>query len=239
MTRSRSITFLAGAVAVPLTALAVSGCGGGGGGSASAAHPAKAKPATAPAMVKVANSGLGSKILVDSQGRTLYMFSKDSGTSSSCTGACAVAWPPVAANGKPTVGPGANASLLGTTTRSDGTSQVTYNGHPLYRFVKDTAPDQTHGEGLTAFGVSWFAVSPAGKRVSKPASTSSNGSSNGPTSSQPTTPAPPPPPAPKPAPRPVAPKATPPANNNGIPQNNGGDQDSDNNGGPSDGDGGV
>jgi predicted lipoprotein with Yx(FWY)xxD motif len=222
---------------VPLTALAVSGCGGGGGGSASAAHPAKPKPATAPATVKVASSGLGSKILVDSQGRTLYMFSKDSGTSSSCTGACAVAWPPVAANGKPAVGPGANASLVGTTTRSDGTSQVTYNGHPLYRFVKDTAPGQTNGEGLTAFGGSWFAVSPAGKRVSKPASTSSNGS----TSSQPAAPAPPPPPppAPKPAPRPVAPKATPPAQSNGIPQNNGGDQDSDNNGGPSDGDGGV
>ena len=93
-----------------------------------------APPTTAsgrPATVDVANSGLG-KILVDSQGRTLYLFKKDSGTKSACTGACASAWPPLRANGKPTVGGGANASMVGTTTRSDGKPQVTYNGHPLY-----------------------------------------------------------------------------------------------------------
>ena len=114
-----------------------------------------------PAAVKVANSSLG-KILVDAQGRTLYMFTKDSGTTSACSGMCASAWPPLPATGTPTVGSGANASLIGTA----GGQQVTYNGHPLYRFVKDTKPGDVNGEGLTAFGGSWFALSPAGKQVS-------------------------------------------------------------------------
>jgi D-xylose transport system substrate-binding protein len=179
-----------------------------------------------PASVKVADSKLG-KILVDAQGRTLYMFSKDSGTTSACTGACAQAWPPLLGNGTPTVGSGANASLIGTT----GGSQVTYNGHPLYLFVKDTKPGQVNGEGVTAFGGSWFAVSPAGNRVSPP---SKAGAGSAPATKA--APAPAPPPAPAPAP---APKASPPPSNNGIPQNGGGDGDADNNGGPSDGDGGV
>src|SRR5207237_10309925 len=139
------------------------------------------------ATIDVANSGLG-KILVDSQGRTVYLFGKDSGTTSECTGACASNWPPVTVNGTPTAGSGAIASLVGTTTRSDGTTQVTYNGHPLYRFIKDTAPGNTNGEGLTAFGGSWFAVSPAGNQVSSGTSKAA---------------------APKPAPQPPAPKPAP------------------------------
>ncbi len=228
MTRSRSFTFLAGAAVVPLAALAVAGCGGGGGGggaSAASAQPKTSKKAP-PAMVKVAHSGLG-KVLVDSQGRTLYLFTKDSGTTSSCTGACATAWPPLRTTGTPIAGSGANASLVGSTTRSDGTSQVTYNGHPLYLFVKDTKPGDTNGEGKTAFGGSWFAVSATGKRVS-PA----------PPAPKPAAPAPQPA-APAPQAAPPAPKAAPAPQSNGIPQNGGGDGDSDNNGGPDDGDGGV
>jgi predicted lipoprotein with Yx(FWY)xxD motif len=72
------------------------------------------------------------KILVDSQGRTLYLFERDSGTKSACAGACAVEWPPLRATGKPTVGGGANASIVATSNRLDGKPQVTYNGHPLY-----------------------------------------------------------------------------------------------------------
>jgi D-xylose transport system substrate-binding protein len=150
-----------------------------------------------PAAVKVANSSLG-KILVDAQGHTLYLFTKDSGTTSECTGMCATAWPPL---------------------MDAGGQQVTRNGHPLYRFVKDTKPGDVNGEGLTAFGGSWFAVSPAGNRVSPPAPKAS-------------------PPAAQPAPAP-APKASPPPASNSIPQNGGGDGDADNNGGPDDGDGGV
>ena len=105
-------------------------------------------------------------ILVNATRRTLYLFKADAGANSACTGACATAWPPLRANGKPTVGSGARASKLGTTKRSDGKPQVTYNGHPLYGFIKDKKSGETNGEGLSAFGAPWFAVSPAGKQVS-------------------------------------------------------------------------
>jgi predicted lipoprotein with Yx(FWY)xxD motif len=121
--------------------------------------------------VSVANSGLG-QILVNSQGLTLYLFQADTGTTSSCFGACAAAWPPLRAAGQPTVGSGANASLIGTTNRSDGNPQVTYNGHPLYLFIQDKKPGDTTGQGLTAFGGGWFALSPAGNQIAGAASTS-------------------------------------------------------------------
>ncbi len=226
MTRGRSIAFIAGAAVIPLSALAV-GCGGNNNGNATAAAPPPKKTSAPSATVRVANTHLG-KILVDSKGRTLYLFTKDSQNQSACSGMCATFWPPLQTGGKPAVGGGASASLIGTIKRSDGTSQVTYHGHPLYRFAKDTKPGQINGEGVTAFGGSWFAVSPAGNRVSPPAPKAS--------------PAPAPPPAPKASPAPApppAPKASPPPSNNGIPQNGGGDGDADNNGGPDDGDGGV
>ena len=226
MTRSRSIAFLAGAAVIPITALAV-GCGGSGGGNATAAAPPPKTTSAPPATVRVANTHLG-KILVDSKGRTLYLFTKDSTKESACSGMCATFWPPLQTGGKPTAGPGAMASLVGTIKRSDGTSQVTYHGHPLYLFAKDTKPGEVNGQGVTAFGGSWFAVSPAGNRVSP----SSKAGSRNPA------PAPAPKASPAPAPSP-APKASPPPSNNGIPQNNGGDGDADNNGGPSDGDGGI
>ena len=167
MTRSRSLTFLAGVAVVPLTALAVAGCGG----TQTVAPPTTtgARAAT----VDVATTGLG-KTLVDSKGRTLYLFKKDSGTTSACAGECAADWPPLRANGDPTVGSGANASQIGTTTRSDGNPQVTYNGHPLYLYEGDTKPGDTNGQGSTAFGASWYALSPAGKQVSGRASSSSD-----------------------------------------------------------------
>jgi predicted lipoprotein with Yx(FWY)xxD motif len=117
-------------------------------------------------------------ILVDSQGRTLYMFQKDSGMKSACFGACASDWPPLRASGKPTVSSGVNASMVGTTTRSDGKPQVTYNGHPLYLYTGDQKPGDTNGEGLTAFGGGWFALSPAGNQVSGQASSSGGGTSS-------------------------------------------------------------
>jgi predicted lipoprotein with Yx(FWY)xxD motif len=227
MTR-KPIAVLATAALVPLTALAVAGCGGGGGNNATASSSPPKPALTRPAMVKVANTGLG-KVLVDSRGRTLYLFTKDSGSKSTCTGACASAWPPLLADGKTTVGGGANASLVGTTTRSGSTPQVTYNGHPLYLFVKDQSSGDTNGEGLSAFGGSWFAVSPAGNQVSSPSSKSGSGSA---------APQPAAPPAPPAAPAPQA-KPAPTPNSNPIPQNGGGDDDADNNGGPDDGDGGI
>jgi predicted lipoprotein with Yx(FWY)xxD motif len=223
MNRKRPITFLAAAL-MPLTALAVTACGGGGGATAASKTPAsaatKAPKSAAPhaPTVRVAKTRLGN-VLVDSRGRTLYLFTKDAGVKGACSSACAVAWPPLRASGKPTVSGGAKASLVATTKRSDGKPQVTYDGHPLYRFVKDTKSGDTNGEGLTAFGGSWFAISPAGKRIAGQPSKSGPGSSSRRAA-------------------PAAPKK-PPSASNGIPQNNGGDQDSDNNGGPDDGDGGI
>lgn len=176
MTRTRSITFLAGLAVSALAALTVAACGSGGGATASTSPPKTltGKPAT----VGVSNSGLG-KILVDAHGRTLYLFQKDSGTTSACTGACAGAWPPLRANGEPTVGDGATASKIATSTRSDGKPQVTYNGHPLYRFQGDQKPGDANGQGVTAFGAAWFALSPAGTQVSGSAYGSSSGGSGG------------------------------------------------------------
>jgi len=190
MTRSKPITFLAGAAAVPLIALAVAGCGGNNGNDNASANnaPASNTPTTAASSsgssgtVDVASAGDLGSVLVNSQGRTIYMFQRDTGTTSTCFGACASAWPPVRANGTPTVGSGANASMIGTTPRSDGKPQVTYNGHPLYLFAEDQNPGDTNGEGLTAFGGSWFAVSPAGTQVTGPASSSGTTTSSGGTS---------------------------------------------------------
>ncbi len=126
--------------------------------------------------VGVTTTSLGDT-LVDAQGRTLYLFQKDSGTKSACTGACATAWPPLTAAGTPTVGSGASASLVATAMRSDGKTQVVYNGHPVYRFSGDQKAGDTAGQGLVAYGGSWFAVSPAGDQIS--GSTSSGGGGNG------------------------------------------------------------
>ena len=214
MTRSRSISLLAGAAVLLLATLVVAGCGSSGG-SAKAHAAAPKRPNGQPATIGVATNGKLGKILVDPQGRTLYLFQNDSGTTSSCTGACAAAWPPLRSSGNPVVHSGATASLVGTSARSNGKAQATYNAHPLYRFVKDLKRGDTNGEGLIAFGGTWFAVSPAGNAVPPPA---------------------PAPPKPKPKPKP---QPQPQPQPNPIPQGNGGDHDSDNNGGPDDGDGGV
>jgi len=166
-------------------------------------HPPKTEAAPAAGtVVSTGTTSLG-RILVNSGGRTLYVFSRDKNDKSACAGMCAKFWPPLIASGKPRASAGARATLLGTTKRADGRMQVTYNRHPLYTFVKDTRKGQTHGEGLTAFGGQWNAVSPAGTKVGDQT---------------------------KAQPKPVQ---------SGIPQNNGGDHDSDNNGGPSDGDGNI
>lgn len=212
----------------------MAGCGGGSSSTA-ASHPSAPKPAAQHVpTVRVAKTRLGN-VLVDSRGHTLYLFTKDSGTKSACTGACAMPWPPLRGSGQANVSGGAKASLVGTIMGAGGASQVTYNGHPLYDFVMDPKAGETNGKGVTAFGGSWFAVSPAGRQVS-PKSASSGSSLAAPApAATPTT-------KPKPTST-LAPTSTPtpkpPSSSNGIPQNNGGDGDSDNNGGPSDGDGNI
>ena len=179
MTHSRPITFLASAAAIPLLALAVAACGGGG---ATAATPPAASTSTSTSTssaasaqtgtVGVANTSLGS-ILVDSHGRTLYLFKADSGTKSTCTGACAAVWPPLRSAGKPTAGSGVKAALLGTTPRSDGAAEVTYNGHPLYLYAGDKKPGDVTGQGIVGFGAAWYVLSPAGQQITTKAAVSS------------------------------------------------------------------
>jgi predicted lipoprotein with Yx(FWY)xxD motif len=125
---------------------------------------ATSAPPRAAAKVSVASTGLG-RILVDGRGHTLYLFAKDSRGKSTCSGACAGFWPPLIAAGKPLAGPGLKATMLGTTKRTDGRLQVTYNRHPLYAFAKDTRKGDTKGEGLDVFGAHWYALSAAGAKV--------------------------------------------------------------------------
>jgi predicted lipoprotein with Yx(FWY)xxD motif len=173
MTRSRTIT-VATVLALPLVAVALAGCGGSNSASGSPTPPktSSGRPAT----VGIVNTGLG-KILVNSKGRTLYLFQKDTGPKSTCLGACAANWPPLLATGKPTIGNGANASLVGTSMRPDGKTQVTYNGHPVYVFSGDNKAGDTNGQGINAFGGNWYALSAAGTRVSS--SSNSGGSGYG------------------------------------------------------------
>jgi len=104
------------------------------------------------------NATLGS-FLVDSKGMTLYIFTKDTPNTSTCSGTCATKWPPLLTNGAPVAGTDVTASMLGTTTRTDGTVQVTYNEWPLYYFAQDMAAGDTNGEGV---GSVWYVMTPAG-----------------------------------------------------------------------------
>jgi predicted lipoprotein with Yx(FWY)xxD motif len=157
------LTLLASAAVIPLTALALASCGGGN--DATAASPPPKTASGKPATLGVESTSLG-KILVDGQGRTLYLFQGDTGTKSNCSGACATNWPPLTST-NPTVGKGANASMVGTSKRSDGTTQVTYNGHPLYTFFQDTKAGQTNGQGSTAFGAAWYVMGTNGNKITK------------------------------------------------------------------------
>jgi predicted lipoprotein with Yx(FWY)xxD motif len=157
--RRRSLLIPAAAAAA--VALAVAGCGG-------SSVPAKTAAASAPgsgvATIKTATTGLGT-FLVDGEGRTLYLWKADTGSMSTCDGACAEAWPPATTSGAPKASGGVKGSLLGTTKRSDGTLEVTYAGHPLYRYAGDAKPGDTAGQGSDGFGADWLVVQPSGSAI--------------------------------------------------------------------------
>jgi predicted lipoprotein with Yx(FWY)xxD motif len=126
------------------------------------------------AQVRVEKTALG-PILVDAKNRTLYMFAADKGGKSACYGSCATYWPPLAARSSHVLGTGVKAALLGTTKRTGGSLQVTYAGHPLYLFVKDTKPGQTSGQGLNVSGGLWWVISPTGAVIEKTAAKPTTG----------------------------------------------------------------
>lgn len=163
-TAARTRTLAVAGMAV--VALAVAGCGGASGGEPTAGYgaPSPAAGGSDAASVALANSNLG-EILVDGKGRRLYLFQADKGTTSTCDGACASAWPPLTTAGQPIAASGVSASKLGTTERSDGTTGVTYNGHPLYTFSGDTTPGQATGQGSDGFGAEWYVLSAAGNGI--------------------------------------------------------------------------
>jgi predicted lipoprotein with Yx(FWY)xxD motif len=138
--------------------------GKGGGGTSASAQASKSTGSGGGAGV-VSTAGvedLGT-ILVDSQGRTLYDFHKDQGSTSSCYGACAGAWPPLLSEGAPRTEGGATSGKLGTTKRKDGTTQVTYAGHPLYTYAGDENPGEANGNDIDQFGAEWYALLPSGE----------------------------------------------------------------------------
>ena len=171
MTRLFSLAALAVAGALVLAA-----CGGSStsssSGSGSTPSYGAAKPSTsntsnssgAASVLSTKTSSLGT-FLVNAKGRTLYLWDADKGSTSTCTAACAQAWPPLTTTSTPKAGGAVKASLLGTTKRSDGSREVTYAGHPLYTFAGDTQAGQTTGQGSNGFGAPWWVVTPAGKAL--------------------------------------------------------------------------
>jgi predicted lipoprotein with Yx(FWY)xxD motif len=143
-----------------------------------------ASGASTTANLKVESTALG-KILADPRGHSLYMFAADKGKTSVCYGTCAAFWPPLLSKSAHPVGTGLKASLLGTTKRKGGTLQITYAGHPLYLFVKDTKAGQTNGQGLNEVGGLWWVLSPSGAVIHKKAGAAPAKSSGGTTTTTP------------------------------------------------------
>ena len=174
-------TFISAAVIAAGIALATSACSSSlssnGTTAAPAASSATAQPSTPAAAASASSgmaattidlqsaSGIDDKFLADGQGRALYLFEADKGSTSTCTGACASAWPPVTASAMPMAGGGVSQSLLGTAKRADGTEQLTYNGHPLYYFSADTGSGMAKGQGVKAFGSDWYVLDGKGSKI--------------------------------------------------------------------------
>jgi predicted lipoprotein with Yx(FWY)xxD motif len=180
---SRKISF-ALKLGLPFAAAAVlaTACSSGGTNNSPSGSGSAAGGSSSATTVDV-HTGNGASFLTDSSGRSLYLFESDTSTTSTCSGGCAAAWPPLIAKGAPAAGTGATASDLGTIARSDGTKQVSYDGHPLYYFSGDSAAGQTNGEGVNGFGALWYLVAPSGQQITSlsasSASQSSGSSSSG------------------------------------------------------------
>jgi predicted lipoprotein with Yx(FWY)xxD motif len=162
--RRRRLGWSVGLAALALVAAACSGGGASSSGAGSyGAGPATSSGASMAAVVDLRGSSLG-QILVDGQGRTLYLFEADTAGTSNCHGACTSAWPPYLSSGSPEAGAGVTAGQLGTIP-GDGGAQVTYHGHPLYSYAGDSEPGDTTGQGLNQFGARWYVVAPSGDKI--------------------------------------------------------------------------
>ena len=158
---------------------------------------------TAPANVKATDIAPYGEILTTGTGMTLYLLTGDSPNASICTSACTAIWPPLTVTGAPIAGPGIVQKLLGTITRTDGSKQITYNGHPLYTFINDKSPGQVNGQGINHFGGLWYVVGATGNAV-----TTSPPPTSAPASSTPASAAPAAAPIVRPTPASAAPAST-------------------------------
>jgi len=138
--------------------------------AATTAPAPAAQAPTGPATVMVSKNDKLGQIVADSEGKTLYLYTKDSKDTSNCYDKCAQNWPPLLTTGAPKAGDGADAGLLGTTARTDGTTQVTYNGWPLYYWIKDQKPGDATGQDV---GGVWYVLSPKGEQVATPGTAAS------------------------------------------------------------------
>ena len=165
----KRIPLLGGVLAAAVLAGGGAALGSALAGPGAAGGPYGVPPAatSAPAAPQIGSAALApGTALVDGTGRALYLFEADTGTTSTCTGACAQVWLPLLASGPAPVTTGAaEASLVGTSPRADGTLQGTYDGHPLYYFAGDTAPGDVRGQGIHNFGGGWYVVAPGGNEI--------------------------------------------------------------------------
>jgi len=176
----RKILSAAGLAAV---ALALSACGSSA--SSSSSTPATSAPAAGGSSAPASSASgstvnmttiNGTAVVTNSSGKTLYWFAPDTSTTSKCTGSCATFWPPV--TGPVTAGSGVTGTL-GTITRSDGTTQATYDGHPLYTYVGDTAAGQAKGNGLNLSGGLWYEMTVSGAKPAAGTASSTSTASTG------------------------------------------------------------
>jgi len=159
-------------------ALVIAACGSSSTSSTPAAPsaPASSAPAAASGSALKAASVGGVTVLTNAKGFTLYWFVPDTATKSNCNGSCASFWPPV--KGPATAGTGVTGKLS-TITRADGSTQATYNGHPLYTYIGDTAPGQNKGNGLNISGGLWHEVTVSGSAPAASPSASAGGGGYG------------------------------------------------------------
>ena len=170
-------TLVASAAGAVMAGLMLAACGSSGGSSApqtsppgATASPSASSPAAAPeggaATVSLKPvKDIEDPALVGPDGKTVYLFEGDKNGKPTCAGACTQFWPPVTASGMPTAGSGLNKSLLGTVKRADGSTQVTYAGHPLYYYSGDAGPGTALGQGMSAFGAEWYVLNAKGSKI--------------------------------------------------------------------------
>jgi predicted lipoprotein with Yx(FWY)xxD motif len=151
----------------------VAGCGGDSRDKAKAPKPAGSAygavavstPTTGEGMVVALGQTKYGKALTSKTDQALYLFEKDKRNKSSCYGTCAKAWPPYVTDGQVRAGSGVKADLLGTLKRDDGKTQIAYNGHPLYYYIKDRSPGDATGQDLEDHGAEWYLVGANGQKV--------------------------------------------------------------------------